>query len=98
MRSPEQAIVAARSPASIGQSRAANPRKSGPASNCHIFVTNDGTISRDAAATGGMIEPSMAMETVGNPIPITPLTMPARNRVLAMAAIYSGEAPVMRGM
>ncbi|CUX38890.1 hypothetical protein AGR7C_Cc70088 [Agrobacterium deltaense Zutra 3/1] len=65
----------------ISHSRATMALKSGPASNCQILVTKDGRMSRPAARTGGMKRPSTPMATVGSPMPVTPLTMPATMKV-----------------
>ncbi|MNL40878.1 hypothetical protein D3C87_1632560 [compost metagenome] len=65
----------------IGQSRATIALKSGPASNCQILVMKEGRMSSPAATTGGMKRPSTPMATVGSPMPVTPLTMPATVKV-----------------
>ncbi|MNE69538.1 hypothetical protein D3C80_1652680 [compost metagenome] len=65
----------------IGHNRATMALKSGPASNCQILVMKEGRMSRPAATTGGMKRPSTPMATVGSPMPVTPLTMPATMNV-----------------
>src|SRR5215471_14244375 len=53
----------------------------GDENSCQTLVTKDGTSSSDAAVTGGMNAPRT---TVGSPIPVTPFTVPARTKVIAI--------------
>jgi hypothetical protein len=61
----------------IGHSRRTMWPSDGPDSSCHALVTKVGMNSIDAAATGDSVLPSRPIATVGNPIPVTPLTTPA---------------------
>ncbi|KAG1373841.1 hypothetical protein G6F59_018462 [Rhizopus arrhizus] len=61
----------------IGHSRRTMRPSDGPDASCHALVTKVGMNSIDAAATGDSAPPSRPMATVGRPIPVTPLTMPA---------------------
>jgi hypothetical protein len=57
-----------------------------PARSCQTLVTNDGTIRSAAAATGDRSAPRTPIATVGSPMPVTPLTIPAAKKVTATAA------------
>jgi hypothetical protein len=59
--------------------------KRGAANNCHTFVTKDGMMSNDAAASGDSRLPSIPIATVGRPMPVTPLTAPAAKNVAKRA-------------
>lgn len=59
------------------------------------MVTKDGTISRLTAAKGEISAPSTPIATVGNPMPVTPLTMPAAKKVAAAASRMGVDRSVM---
>src|SRR5690606_25123594 len=58
-----------------------NRAVAGPDTSCQTLVTNDGITRIAAAATGGITVPSNPIATVGKPIPVTPLTIPATRNV-----------------
>ena len=58
-------------------SRRISAGKCGPASICQTLVNSDGATSNAAACAGVTTTANTAMATVGNPMPITPLTNPA---------------------
>ena len=81
------AIVPAMIPAIISHSRRRIDAKLGPENSCQTLVMKEGTISSEAAATGGMTVPSRPMASVGRPIPAMPLTIPASRKVIAMIPV-----------
>jgi len=83
------AAVPAHTATIIVEKRLSSATKLGPAANCHTFVTSEGTTSSAAAWTGGMTRASRPIATVGKPIPMTPLTMPASRKVQAMIEIVA---------
>jgi hypothetical protein len=84
VKSRAPAIVPNTIPSIINQSRDISATKLGPVTNCQTFVTKEGRSSREAAVTGGMKALRTPIETVGKPIPVTPLTIPARTKVNAI--------------
>ncbi|SNB77420.1 hypothetical protein SAMN07250955_11677 [Arboricoccus pini] len=48
---------------------------------CQRLVTSEGNSRSVAAALGATRLPRMAIATVGKPMPVTPLTMPATTKV-----------------
>jgi len=56
------------------------------------LVTNDGITSIAAAAAGAMPMPSRPMATVGNPMPVTPLTSPAARKVSVNMSRKKGDS------
>jgi len=44
-------------------------------------VSSEGSTSSAAAACGGISRPSRPIATVGNPMPVTPLTSPAAIKI-----------------
>ncbi len=68
--------------AHIGHSRDARRLNAGPR-HCARLVTSDGITSSAAAAAGVIHSASRLTETVGNPMPVTPLTRPARAKTAA---------------
>src|SRR6185295_18217107 len=90
VRSHEPASVPITMPSIINQSLFITTRKFGPVNSCQKLVTKDGITSSEAALTGDMIAPRIPTATVGNPIPDTPLTIPARKNVDAIIRT-SGE-------
>src|ERR1700712_931469 len=87
--------VPATMPAIIGQKRLANASTLGPAKSCHTFVTRDGKINSDAACAGSISVPSTPIATVGRPMPVTPLTVPATKKVNATMATCAGKGEVI---
>src|ERR1700712_3087119 len=87
--------VPATMPAIIGQKRLANAITLGPAKSCHTFVTRDGKINSDAACAGSISVPSTPIATVGRPMPVTPLTVPATKKVNATMATCAGKGEVI---
>jgi hypothetical protein len=69
----------------IGQNRRRSGPKPGPANNCQTLVTKDGAMRRLAAVSGEVKTPNTPMATVGSPMPVTPLTMPAAKKVAVTA-------------
>ena len=79
----------------MGQNRNTRAPRRGPVKSCQKLVTRDGTISSDAAESGDIIAPSTPMATVGNPMPVTPFTIPARTNTAAMIPACRMEKPII---
>lgn len=71
-------------PAIIGHRRCHNGYTGDPDSSCQTFVKSEGTISKAAACTGVITRLSSATATVGSPMPVTPLTIPASRNTTVM--------------
>jgi hypothetical protein len=82
--SDDPAMVPTTMPSIMSHNLLISETKSGPVKSCQKLVTKDGMIKSDAALTGDMTTPRIPMATVGNPIPVTPLTPPAKKKVNAM--------------
>lgn len=91
----DPAIVPITTAIIIGQSLLINETKLGPAINCQTFVTKEGMSKSAAAAIGDMIAPRTPMATVGNPMPVTPLTIPAKKNVTVTEMINHRDKPVI---
>ncbi|MNN79806.1 hypothetical protein D3C81_1964820 [compost metagenome] len=71
----------------IGHNRLTSAAEFGPAIICQTLVVKDGTSSRLAAASGEMRLPSTPIASVGKPMPVMPLTIPAAKNVAAIVNI-----------
>jgi hypothetical protein len=89
-------IVPTMMPSIISHNRDASAIKLGPENNCQTLVTKEGAIRSVAAPRGGMIAPRTPIATVGSPIPVTPLTMPARKNVSEIARMWGVEKSIMK--
>src|ERR1700693_1437747 len=95
VRSHDPATVPTTIPSNTSHSLDTRATKLGPVNNCQMLVTNDGTISSEAAVTGGMTAPRTPMATVGRPIPVTPLTMPAKKKTTAIISTCDEEKSII---
>ncbi len=92
VRSVDSPSVPITMPSIISHNLDSRAAKLGPANSCQTFVARDGIISTEAAVTGGMNAPSAPIATVGSPIPVTPLTTPARMKTAAIISGWEGRA------
>src|SRR5690606_1795849 len=61
----------------MDQSLRSKASMDGPAKHCQTLVIKEGSTSKEAAEAGDITRPSKLMATVGRPMPVMPLTMPA---------------------
>ncbi len=79
--------VASAAASCMGHSRRSRATSRGPAASCQTLVTKEGRIKTVAASDGGINSVRNPIATVGNPMPIAPLTNPARTKTRAIAAV-----------
>jgi hypothetical protein len=79
-------------PASSGHIRRTSSNIPPPTAACQILVISDGTTGIAAAWIGLISSPSKPIDTVGKPMPITPLTKPASRKAPAVAARIAAES------
>jgi hypothetical protein len=79
-------------PASSGHIRCTSLNIPPPTTACQILVTSDDTTGIAAAWIGVISRPSKPIDTVGKPMPITPLTKPAGRKTPAVAARIAAES------
>jgi hypothetical protein len=84
VRNPMPMAVPSATPISSVANRADIARRAGPVRNCHALVASVGMTMSVAASTGGMNKLSSPSETAGRPMPKTPLTNPAQNKLSAI--------------
>ena len=65
----------------MDQSLRSKASMDGPAKHCQTLVMKEGSTSKAAAEAGDITRPSKLMATVGSPMPVMPLTMPATRKV-----------------